>query len=94
MSSKIKEVIGLVDNAVVFERETFEVFMSEMSKTHFDIDSVVRLNLKDYKTERKHVDLVKVTSKDGVSILLVSETLSYQAHVPFQTLLLPIRVRK
>ena len=48
--------------------------------------------MKDYTSEERHVDLVKITTKDNVSILVVSETLSYQAHVPFQTLLLPLRV--
>lgn len=48
--------------------------------------------MKDYKLEDKHVDLVKVTSKDGVSVLILSETTTYQSNVPFQTLLLPMRI--
>ena len=60
----------------------------------YKVEKSVRLNLKDYKSEgdNKHVDLVKVTSKGGVSVLLLSATLSYQSHVPFQTLMLPMRI--
>jgi hypothetical protein len=88
--SKLKEVMGLVDNLVIFERETFQILMSDCKQ--FKVDKSVRLNMKDYTSEERHVDLVKITTKDNVSILVVSETLSYQAHVPFQTLLLPLRV--
>jgi len=89
--SKLKEVVGLVENLVVFERETFQILMNDRSGK-FKIEKSVRLNMKDYIEEDKHVDLIKITTKDDVSILVVSETLSYQAHVPFQTLLLPLRV--
>lgn len=58
----------------------------------YKIEKSVRLNLKDYKGESRHVDLVKVTSQGGVSVLVISDTLSYQSHVPFQTLLLPMRI--
>jgi len=59
----------------------------------FKIDKSVRLNLKDYKSEvDKHVDIVKVTSRSGVSVILLSDTLSYQTNVPFQTLMLPMRI--
>lgn len=84
--------MGLVDNLVVFERETFEALFSEGGSL-FKVEKAVRLNLKDYKHEARHVDLVKITTtKGGQSVLVVSETLSYQSHVPFQTLLLPLRV--
>ena len=50
----------------------------------FKVEKSVRLNLKDYKHEDKHVDIVKIiTVKDNLSVILISETLSYQAHVPF-----------
>jgi hypothetical protein len=49
----------------------------------YKIEKSVRLNLKDYKGESRHVDLVKVTSQSGVSALVISDTLSYQSHVPF-----------
>ena len=78
--------MGLVDNVAVFEREAFEVFINEVASkdaASFKIDKSVRLNLKDYKCEDKHVDLVKVTSNDGVSVLIISDTLSYQSQVPF-----------
>lgn len=87
--------MGLVDNVAVFERETYETFVHDLVQTAgaYKIEKSVRLNLKDYKGEDKHVDLVKVTSQGGLSVLIVSETMTYQSHVPFQTLLLPMRVR-
>ena len=36
--------------------------------------------------------MTKVTSKSGVSVLILSETTTYQSNVPFQTLLLPMRI--
>ena len=45
--SKLKEVVGLVDNLVVFERETFQILMNDRSGK-FKIDKSVRLNMKDY----------------------------------------------
>lgn len=86
--------MGLVENVAVFERETYESFVHDLVNTAslYKIEKSVRLNLKDYKGEDKHVDLAKVTSKGGVSVLVISETLSYQSHVPFQTLLLPMRI--
>jgi hypothetical protein len=83
-ANKLKEVVGLVDNVAVFERETYETFVNDLVKSAglYKIDKSVRLNLKDYKGENKHVDLVKVTSQGGVSVLIISDTLSYQSHVP------------
>lgn len=91
-AAKVKEVIGLVDNMVVVERETFEILFTEVAPTHFSVDRAVKLNLRDYKDEDRHVSLVKITTKDGLSVLILSETLVYQSHVPFQTLLLPMRI--
>ena len=83
----------MVENCAVFERETYETFVHELVEAGlYKIEKSVRLNIKDYKGEDKHVDLVKVTSKDGVSVLIISETMTYQSHVPFQTLLLPMRI--
>ena len=84
-ASKLKEVIGLVENVAVFERESYEVFVHDVASSgdHYKIEKSVRLNLKDYKLEDKHVDLVKVTSKDGLSVLIVSETTTYQSNAPF-----------
>jgi len=78
----------------VFERETYESFIHDLVQGAgaYKVEKSVRLNIKDYKTEDKHVDLVKVTSQGGVSVLLLSETMTYQSHVPFQTLLLPMRI--
>jgi len=74
----------LVENCAVFERETYETFVHELVEAGlYKIEKSVRLNIKDYKGEDKHVDLVKVTSKDGVSVLIISETMTYQSHVPF-----------
>ena len=93
-SAKVKEILGTVDNLVVFERETFEVFINEQAGSAFKIEKAVRLNLKEYKCSAdKHVDLIKITTtKDATPILVLSETLTYQMHVPFQTLLLPMRI--
>lgn len=84
-SSKVKEVIGLVDNLAVFENESYEVLIHDLVEKAgaYKVEKSVRLNLKDYKGEDKHVDLVKITSKDGLSVLIVSDTLAYQSHVPF-----------
>ena len=92
-ASKLKETLGLIDNLAVFERESYESFVHDVVPGgEYTIEKAVRLNLKDYKNERKHVDLVKVTSKQGVSALILSETTTYQSNVPFQTLLLPMRI--
>lgn len=62
----------------MFEREAFEVFINEVvASGRVKVEKAVRLNLKDYKSEDIHVDLVKVTRQDGLSLLLLSETLSY-----------------
>jgi hypothetical protein len=83
-ANKVKEVIGLVENVAVFERESFETFVNDLVKAaQYKIEKAIRLNLKDYKGEHKHVDLVKATSQSGVSVLIVSDTLTYQSHVPF-----------
>jgi len=78
----------------VFEKETYETFVHDLVQgaNLYKIEKSVLLNLKDYKGESRHVDLVKVTSQGGVSVLVISDTLSYQSHVPFQTLLLPMRI--
>jgi hypothetical protein len=90
----VKEIFGVVENCSVFERETYESFIHDLVEGAglYKVDKSARLNIRDFKGEDKHVDLVKVTSKDGVSVLVISETMTYQSHVPFQTLLLPMRV--
>ncbi|TNV83810.1 hypothetical protein FGO68_gene11754 [Halteria grandinella] len=90
-AAKVKEVIGLVDNVVVLERETFEVLFTDLA-TQFTVEKAVKLNLKDYKNEERSVGLIKIVSKEGLPVLVISETLNYQSHVPFQTLLLPMRI--
>jgi hypothetical protein len=90
-ADKVKEVIGLIDNVVVFERETFEVLFTDLA-SQFTVEKAVKLNLKDYKNEERSVGLIKIVSKEGLPVLVVSETLNYQSHVPFQTLLLPMRI--
>ncbi len=47
----MKEVIGLVDNLAVFERESYEVFIHDLVEKSgtYKIEKSVRLNLKDYK---------------------------------------------
>ncbi len=66
--------------------------MHELSGSVFKVEAAVRLNLKDYREEDTHVDLVKVSTPNGQAFTIVSETLSYQSHVPFQSLMLPLRV--
>ena len=77
-ASKLKESLGLIDNVVILERESYESFVHDVVPGgHYAIEKSVRLNLKDYRNEKKHVDLTKVTSKDGVSMLILSETTTY-----------------
>lgn len=90
-AERVKAVLGRVDHLVVFERETFEVVMHELASS-FKVEAAVRLNLKDYREADKHVDLVKITTTSGQTFTIISETLAYQSHVPFQSLMLPMRV--
>ena len=80
VAAKLKDVIGKVDNLAVLERPSFEILVNEMQDV-FTIEKAVRLNLTDYSND-KHVFVVKVV-KDGKSMLVISDTLSYQSHVPF-----------
>ena len=66
--------------------------MHELAGSLLNVEAAVRLNLKDYRDEDTHVNLVKVTTPTGQTLTIVSETLLYQSHVPFQTLMLPLRV--
>ena len=75
-AERVKEVVGQVSNIVVFERETFEVILPEMR-----VERAVLLKLKDYFDERS-VSLVKVKTEDGLSVLIISEMMNYQAHTP------------
>lgn len=81
-AERVKAVLGRVEHLVIFERETFEVVMTELAGS-FKVIAAVRLNLKDYKDADKHVDLLKVTTASGQTFSIISETLSYQSHVPF-----------
>lgn len=89
VAAKLKEVVGHVDNLAVLERQSFEVLINDM-RDDYTIEKIVRLNLTDYHNG-KHVFIVKIV-KDTKSMLVISDTLTYQSHVPFQTLLLPMRV--
>jgi hypothetical protein len=53
-AERVREVVGQVNNIVVFERETYEVIIPEMA-----VERAVLLKLKDYVDERT-VSLVKV----------------------------------
>ena len=75
-AERVKEVIGQVSNIVIFERETFEVILSELG-----VEKAVLLKLNDYFDERS-VSLVKVKTEDGLSVLIISEMMNYQAHAP------------
>lgn len=63
-AERVKAVLGRVEHLVVFERETFEVVMTELAGS-FKVEAAVRLNLKDYRDADKHVELVKVTTTSG-----------------------------
>lgn len=80
----------MIDNVLVLERESYEVFINHLSE-EYQLENAVQLHLKDYHSS-KTVDLVKIQSKHGSKIVVVSETLTYQSHVPYQTLMLPMRV--
>jgi hypothetical protein len=72
----VKEILGVVDNLVVLERESFEVLFTEGASL-FSVEKAIKLNLKDYKDEDRAVALVKITTKEGQPVLVVSETLVY-----------------
>ncbi len=80
MSSRFKEVVGLVDDVVIFEQETFDVLLAD-HQDKFTIVKAVKLNLKDYN-HGKSVTILKIR-REGKSILLLSDHLTYQSHVPF-----------
>jgi hypothetical protein len=61
VANKLKEVVGIVDNLAVLERESFDIIFTEL-RDQFTIEKVVQLNLKDYGD--KKVYIVKI-SKDG-----------------------------
>ena len=89
MSARFKEIVGVVDNVLMFEKESFEILMTD-HKNSFTIEKAVKLNLKDYN-DSKSVSILKV-SKDGKSALVLSDHLTYQSNVPFQSIMLPTRV--
>lgn len=72
-------MVGTVDNLAVLERESFEILFTDL-KDQFTIEKSVQLNLKDYGN--KEVYIVKIT-REGKSLLIISDTLTYQSHVPF-----------
>ena len=83
-AAKIKEVFGVVENVAVLERESYETFIHDIVKQgKYSIDKAVRINLKEYKSEDKHLYFTNVTSNNGISVLLISETTTFQSNVPF-----------
>jgi hypothetical protein len=70
----VKQILGVVDNVCVLERESFAILFSDLKET-VHILKAVRLHLKDYKVPTA-VDLVKVSINE-VEMVVVSETLSY-----------------
>ena len=80
VSSKLKEVLGLIDNVLVLERESFDILVEEMRGTHYTLEKAVKLNLKDYKPAAdKHVILLKLTTRDHIPLLVISDMLHYQS---------------
>lgn len=58
----------------MFEREAFEIFIQLTDL--FTINKAIKLNLKDYPHE-KSVDILKITTKDNLAIIVISDTLTY-----------------
>ncbi len=90
-ADKVREIFGQVDNVLVLENEAYEVFITDLSDT-YTIEAAILLHLKDYGLG-KTMDLVKVKTNAGATVIVMSDTLGYQTHVPYQALLAPIRVR-
>lgn len=76
---------------MVLEKEIFEEFIDN-PRDLYKIEKSIKLNLKDYSDE-KHVEIVKILTSENESIIVLSNTLTYQSHVPYQSLLIPMRVR-
>lgn len=74
ISAKFKEVVGVVNDVIVLERESFEVMMTELNDK-FVIEKAVKFNLKDYK-DGKSVSILKI-NKEGRSYLVISDMLTY-----------------
>lgn len=89
-ADKVREVLGKVDSVLILERESFDVMMTSLSDL-FSLEKTVQFNLVDFPY-KKTVDAIKIQTKEGLPIVVVSEMLTYQSNVPFQTALLPMRV--
>lgn len=89
-ADKVREVLGKVDSVLILERESFDVMMTSLSDL-FSLEKTVQFNLVDFPY-KKTVDAIKIQTKEGLPIVVVSEMLTYQSNVPFQTALLPMRI--
>ena len=74
-------MVGIVDNVLSFEKESFEVLMTHL-KNEFVIEKAVKFNLKDY-SETKSITVLKVSKGNSKPVLIVSDHLTYQSNVPF-----------
>ena len=74
VSAKFKDVVGVVDDLLVLEKESYDVLLTEL-KDQFTIEKAVKLHLKDYK-EEKTIDILKIKRGDKF-ILIISDTLTY-----------------
>lgn len=66
---------GLVDNVLILEREAYEIFITQITDI-YTIEKKVQFVLLDYKNKRT-VDAIKITTKDGIQVIVVSEMLTY-----------------
>lgn len=65
--------MGIVDNVVILEKESFEVLFTDHHDL-FTLEKAVKLNLKDY--HNKYVVIAKI-NRDGKSLLIISDHLTY-----------------
>ena len=96
-SDKIREIIGEVDNVVVLDKELDSV-ITENHSDLFDREVTVSLHLTDYPHDKNHdshkrVQVTRVLTKgtNPQKLVLIQDTLTYQVHVPYQSIMLPIR---
>jgi hypothetical protein len=72
---------------MVVERDTYFNI-----KTTKKILKSVHLNLEDYQDQERSVDILKIKTDDGIEVIVISDMMTYQAHAPLQTLMLPLRI--
>lgn len=74
VSAKLKDVVGIVNDLVILEKESFEVMITEM-KDQFVVEKAVLINLKDYRNDQS-VSILKIRKGES-TLLVISDTLHY-----------------